>query len=1097
MTITGIRAPLNIPTQQTIRVQSPLAADWSDSNYKITNIDTNKPAFDNVKDVYQFRFKQDDFVHTLRNLPLDLHCLDTRAGDLQTRFVNSKIRAIDHSTKGSVRPVQPGMCWQFDGASDLRRTIPVPISFPITLAVRFLLRDTAGNHVFVGVNLSGSSVRSFVILASSSNLFFVRRNTTAISTNIGAFSINLWTDFVCTFLTDTTAVTWHRVYNNSWGDWTKQNWTGLTSVTLPSIDTLLIGQQRLSSPGNYLDGFISRISYIPKLIPDPNDSFPLFSQDDHKEAISYVAESSGVILDISNNNLTAETGFITNLSSFYNQTGINDVESWANTVGYTLSDGSTYFSDASVNTLIPSGVLIPRNESNKNKVAAYTSRNTLANLEFTGRVPNDPVIFSPCGNFNGSTNYATKGSRLTSGAITQLSVASWIKTTGVGNDNTIVGEHTDTLPNRIWRITTDANDWFIQLSLNGSTADKFYQFNNISDGNWHHLTFTYDGTVGSGEVISYHNGKVVDPLKLLDSNLNALNDTDTHFAIAAVNVTGVPNRFFDGQISNVIVDDNVVWTNKQVSNLYSGVVPSSIIAHYPFVETASGIIHNAISNTGHLSLININESNFWSQTQDINDYLINNGGRWVRSFDGVDDQLNIPGLSLSATNISIRLLSFSDNQSLFTLSNTTGTSVAVSGNSLLFGGSLNPSNIKIDGVTKTAGEAGALINDQKWHLLTFDNTGTATNIRLGTDSSLFGQIYVSEFKVGEGIWDLTKTGPVAPDISSLLNHGSYSGTTSILVPGNIAGSISQGQNSLCRQTSDALYASFDGSTHYAKLNSRLTNNPVRKLSVGVWSQSSNTGISSTVAAEYTLAGNLGSWVISDADAPNWSVLLTQVGDLASNTKFYTGNIMANNIWHNLVFTYDGVVGSGELFLYEDGSLIDAIKGIDQSCTGLFNTTAPFSVGAIDVDATPLNLHSGNIAQVVVHEGAIWNAAQISGLYGGTIPDGAKSWNFTETQGTGLHGSLTLALSGSATTFWADNVSNSIMNLELADEPFSPYALAISGNRDSTVYRPGDNANERDPQSSVAARVNINSDDRLVVYRNLVDFNKKKVTDYTE
>jgi len=174
MTITGIRSPLDVPTQQTIRVQAPLAADWSDSNYKIEDYNTNKPAFDKVKDIYQFRMKQDDFVHTLRNLPVDLHCLDTRAGDTQTRFVNSKIRAIDHSTKGSVRPVQPGMAWEFNGSTYLERVISGS-NYPFTIGARFMIQGIISNYVLISVT-NASNQYLGIRLTGSARIGVTRRN---------------------------------------------------------------------------------------------------------------------------------------------------------------------------------------------------------------------------------------------------------------------------------------------------------------------------------------------------------------------------------------------------------------------------------------------------------------------------------------------------------------------------------------------------------------------------------------------------------------------------------------------------------------------------------------------------------------------------------------------------------------------------------------------------------------------------------------------------------------------------------------------------------------------------------------------------------
>ena len=1048
MTITGIRSPLDVPTQHTIRVQSPLAADWSDANYKIADFDTNKPAFDDVKDIYEFRMKQDDFVHTLRNLPVDLHCLDTRAGDIQTRFVNSKIRAIDHSTKGSVRPVQPGMCWLFDNSSYVSRAITSHNSYPFTIAVRFFVRDTSGVHSLV--SLAQSAIRYMYVGLDSTNMRFTRRNPSSLSTNIATFTVNQWTDIIVRFDNSTTVTTWHRFYNNNWGEWIKQTFADLTSVDIPSLDSITVGANNNFTAGQFFDGFISRASYMPKAVNEPSNNFPLATKNDGTSSVCYVCETSGALLDISGNNFTAVTGSINNLSSFYNQTGINDVESWSNVVGYTLSDGSTYFSDASINDLIPSGSIISRNELSRSKAAAYTTRNVLANLQFTGRVPHDPVIFGPCGTFDGTADVVELGNILAN--ITGL--FTYIK---LDTDNQTI------------------------LTLDNSTDGSI----TVSGG-----VLNFGSNIATGNIL------VDGDLSTATAAGASLNNNLWHSLLC--NLTAISG-------SNVRLGTNgVAFGNIELAGFK---INNGITANLPFTEVSSGIIHDTSSNANYGVLTTTDTVAFWANKQDKFDYLVTNGGRWVRTFDGVDDQLNVPqsgkSLSLSATSVSIRLLSINDNQPLFTLSNSTGTSVFVSGDTLHFGGALDASNIKVDNVEKTAAQAGALINDQTWHIITFDNTTTATNIRLGTDSDLFGQIYVSEFRVGDSTWDLTKTGPIAPDTSSLLNHGSYSGTTGVLVPGDVAGVISQGQGGLCRQTSDGLYGNFLRNVHYFNNNTRLTTGRVRKMSVGAWFQPTLQGLQMAVAGEYTTTANQRAWVVlsQGVSVTNWRVILTGSGNFTTHRKDYisTENI-DNGGWHHVAFTYDGAVTpSGELLLYQDGLLVTPTKTIDETCTGLFDTTAPFSIGAINVDGTPGFMMSGDISQVVVHEGIVWSLAQISGLYIGTVPAEAKAWNFTETQGTGVTSSNgpTLQLTGSSTDLWASNLAKSVMHLELADEPFSPYGLAISGNRDSTIYRAGDNAIDNDSLMSVAARVNTNDDDRLIVYRDQLSFNKTKILDYTK
>ena len=88
----------------------------------------------------------------------------------------------------------------------------------------------------------------------------------------------------------------------------------------------------------------------------------------------------------------------------------------------------------------------------------------------------------------------------------------------------------------------------------------------------------------------------------------------------------------------------------------------------------------------------------------------------------------------------------SDNQCLFSLSNDTNTNLIVSSGVLTAGVTLTLTGIKVDGVTKTASEAGVLLNDNLWHFLSCgigDGLGggsTADDVRFFTDGTNHGSV---------------------------------------------------------------------------------------------------------------------------------------------------------------------------------------------------------------------------------------------------------------------------------------------------------------------------------------------------------------------
>lgn len=113
-------------------------------------------------------------------------------------------------------------------------------------------------------------------------------------------------------------------------------------------------------------------------------------------------------------------GTITNATlSTFHTTDAGMGYSWLNQVGFTESDGSTYYLNNDNTGLIPSGVLIPRDESNPTKCAAYLSGGTQADLDQVGLVKlNANFVESNCGTLDGANDYAQFNYDLTGLSIT-------------------------------------------------------------------------------------------------------------------------------------------------------------------------------------------------------------------------------------------------------------------------------------------------------------------------------------------------------------------------------------------------------------------------------------------------------------------------------------------------------------------------------------------------------------------------------------------------------------------------------------------------------------------------------------------------------
>ena len=137
--------------------------------------------------------------------------------------------------------------------------------------------------------------------------------------------------------------------------------------------------------------------------------------------------------------------------------------------------------------------------------------------------------------------------------------------------------------------------------------------------------------------------------------------------------------------------------------------------------------------------------------------------------DGTDDEVNYGDIG-TAIWFSGWVKLNSDNQCLFSLSNDANTNVIVTAGVLTAGATLTLSGIKVDNVSKTASEAGALLNDNLYHFLSCgigDGLGggsTADDVRFFTDGTNHGS--VSGFD-----WRFYSTTPTADELTE-----AYSGT---------------------------------------------------------------------------------------------------------------------------------------------------------------------------------------------------------------------------------------------------------------------------------------------------------------------------------
>ncbi len=192
--------------------------------------------------------------------------------------------------------------------------------------------------------------------------------------------------------------------------------TKVLSTSPASVSTdLLIGKYAVNDTKNY-DGAMFDLRVFDKELSSAEiDSVRGFESvalanlvaqykgDEQIESVSY--DSSG----------NERHGTITNatLSTFHSTqtatiTSSFPGYSWQNQLGYTLSDGATYYKETACSNLIPSGTYIPRDENNVTKCTAYITGGTQASLQYTDRAKfNLDLISSNCLTFDGVNDKLT------------------------------------------------------------------------------------------------------------------------------------------------------------------------------------------------------------------------------------------------------------------------------------------------------------------------------------------------------------------------------------------------------------------------------------------------------------------------------------------------------------------------------------------------------------------------------------------------------------------------------------------------------------------------------------------------------------------
>ena len=166
--------------------------------------------------------------------------------------------------------------------------------------------------------------------------------------------------------------------------------------------------------------------------------------------------------------------------------------------------------------------------------------------------------------FDGIDDYLTKGSRLTSGSVTALTVAAFVKTTGF--NTMIASELNGTGNQRSWYMGiyngTGELDVVINQGGDLSAYKRYRSPSAVNNGAWRHVAFTFN----AGTLSLYVDGSAVTPTKDVDGAVTSLFNTSAPFHVGT---RGELANFFGGSMDRVGVWNSAL-TAGNIATLAAG-----------------------------------------------------------------------------------------------------------------------------------------------------------------------------------------------------------------------------------------------------------------------------------------------------------------------------------------------------------------------------------------------------------------------------------------------------------------------------------------------------------------------------------------------
>ena len=213
------------------------------------------------------------------------------------------------------------------------------------------------------------------------------------------------------------------------------------------------------------------------------------------------------------------------------------------------------------------------------------------------------LVESPCVVMSGGD--IQRGSRLTSGTMTAVTLTLWMKTTASGSTRAIAAEYNTTGNQRMWQLRLSSTGQLSAvLSVDGTATYSTTAAGTVNDGAWHFVSMVFN----AGNIAIAVDGS--DIFSASDAPASIYNGT-AEFRIASLNGAAI----YTGSLDDVRIYQSALDAG-QLASVRAGASVGTPVGWFPMCEQDGLLLYNVGSAGGTMSFNGETAANVWATTQD-------------------------------------------------------------------------------------------------------------------------------------------------------------------------------------------------------------------------------------------------------------------------------------------------------------------------------------------------------------------------------------------------------------------------------------------------------------------------------------------------